>query len=467
MDEVDKVLLDRCLHALAANLSWWIYDPKRSLPRFLDTNYELDPVVKVEISYKIRKIIEPTEADMTQKATMVATLSYQNPRTKEMVKKRAFILCFRGTTSASDWLTNLGATPNKQAFKDCGLHVHSGWLSLVHCDNLIESFLEALTEENQSPLDSVLISGHSMGGALAQVTATLAYSYAKKRQPAECSEQKGRIHDLLTQAMRCLLTEKLSCVTLAAPQPFADPSQEELLKWTQWRKKAFKETMEWMDRHMVNYVNGNDLVARVPGNLEFVIGMLKNAPWMRVSHQFLPAPYVSYTFQAADLAQQWKESCKQLKLYRPVGKTVYIGHASQSDLMTSIPKDPEVVKISTMAGLYDACAAYYDHQVTTYADRIHCKRAVKSHLFGHQSGIWQDKVNPFNGVRSEGEGDWFWGDGKFVGVKVDRVARYEGKWDDRKFYGVIIWDHQNTEWLYEQKRHAFCTVTWHDMARHG
>ena len=179
MDEVDKVLLDRWLHALAAHLSWWIYDPgdsehpelKRSLPKFLDTNYELDPVVKVEISYKIRKIIEPTEADMTQKATMVATLSYRNPRTKEMVKKRAFILCFRGTKSASDWLTNLGATPNKhlgnsfrvwetpemklicalgrwnsrdldiflvssglespvrQAFKDCGLHVHSGWSS--------------------------------------------------------------------------------------------------------------------------------------------------------------------------------------------------------------------------------------------------------------------------------------------------------------------------------------------------
>ena len=124
MDEVDKDLFERCLHALAANLSWWIYDPgdsehpelKCSLPRFLD----LDSV-KVEISYKIRKIMEPTEADMTQKATMVATFSYQNPSTKQMAKKRAFILCFRGTTSASDWLTNLGATPNKylgDSFRD-------------------------------------------------------------------------------------------------------------------------------------------------------------------------------------------------------------------------------------------------------------------------------------------------------------------------------------------------------------
>lgn len=86
------------------------------MPKFLD----LDPV-HVEISYKIRKIMEPTEADMTQKATMVATFSYQNPSTEQMVKKRAFILCFRGTTSASDWLTNLGAIPNKHlgdSFRD-------------------------------------------------------------------------------------------------------------------------------------------------------------------------------------------------------------------------------------------------------------------------------------------------------------------------------------------------------------
>lgn len=115
MDEADKDLFEGCLHVLAAHLSWWMYDTNRSLPRFLNTNYALDSV-KVEISYKIRKVIEPTEEDL-----MVATFSYQNPMTKEMVEKRVFILCFRGTRSASDWLTNLGATPNKylgDSFRD-------------------------------------------------------------------------------------------------------------------------------------------------------------------------------------------------------------------------------------------------------------------------------------------------------------------------------------------------------------
>ena len=285
--------------------------------------------------------------------------------------------------------------------------------------------MKALREESQSPLDSVLLCGHSMGGALAQVTAALAYSYANKWQnspPAECSEQEKRIHGLLTKAMRCLLTEKLSCVTLAAPQPFANPSSEELAKWTQLRKDAFKETMKWMDKHLVNYVNGNDLVPRVPGNLDFVIDMLKNAPWMRVSHRFLLAPGL-YTFQAADLVQQWEKSCKQLKLYRPVGQTVYIGHASQSDLMTSIPKDPEVVKISTMARWYDACAASYDHQVTTCVNRIHLKTGVKTHLFGYQHGIWEEFFP--SGRRLEG----VWGpDGNFHhGVLVyPDGTRYEG-----------------------------------------
>ena len=271
--------------------------------------------------------------------------------------------------------------------------------------------MKALREESQSPLDSVLLCGHSMGGALAQVTAALAYSYANKWQnspPAECSEQEKRIHVLLTKAMRSLLKEKLSCVTLAAPQPFADPSQVERLNWTQSKKDAFKETMKWMDKHLVNYVNANDLVPRVPGNMDFVIGMLKNAPWMRVSLRFLPTPGL-YAFQAADLVQQWEKSCKQLKLYRPVGQTVYIGHASQSDLMTSIPKDPEVVKISRMARWYDACAASYDHQVTTYVNRIHLKTGVKTHLFGYQHGIWEEEVFP-SGRRLEGD----WGpDGNF------------------------------------------------------
>ena len=223
--------------------------------------------------------------------------------------------------------------------------------------------------------------------------------------------------------MRSLLTEKLSCVTLAAPQPFANPSSEERAKWTQLRKDAFKETMMWMERHLVNYVNGNDLVPRVPGNLDFVIGMLKNAPWMRVSLGFLPVPGL-YTFQAADLVQQWKESCQQLKLYRPVGQTVYIGHASQTDLMTSIRKDPEVVKISAMAGWYDACAAFYDHQVTTYADRIHLKRGVKTHLFGYQHGIWKEMV------LGRLEGCLGFPDGKFShGVMVcPDGTRLEGDW---------------------------------------
>jgi len=244
--------------------------------------------------------------------------------------------------------------------------------------------------------------------------------------------------------MRCLLTEKLSCVTLAAPQPFADPSQEERLSWTQSKKDAFEETMKWMDKHLVNYVNGNDLVPRVPGNMDFVIGMLEDAPWMRVSLGFLPLPGL-YTFQPADLAQQWKESCKQLKLYRPVGKTVYIGHASQSDLETPIRKDPGVVKISTMAGWYDAVAAFSDHQVTTYADRIHCKRAVKSHLFGHQSGIWYEKVLS-DGTRFEG--DFCGPNGRLRhGVKVlPDGTRYEGDWGPDWFRNAVQVDPDGTRY---------------------
>lgn len=142
-----------------------------------------------------------------------------------------------------------------------------------------------------------------------------------------------------------------------------------------------------------------------------------------------------YAFQAADLAKQWKESCQQLKLYRPVGQTVYIGHTSQSDLETPIPKDPEVVKISNRAWWYDAYAAYYDHQVTTYADRIHLKKGVRTHLFGYPYGIWKDKVCP------DGSRTGSLGLPSQLGSLVDPDgARYEGIWaPDGKFrHGVIV-----------------------------
>ena len=86
-------------------------------------------------------------------------------------------------------------------------------------DALVDKFLAALqedrsngprvmdsTQEDPGSLSSVLVCGHSLGGALAQVTALLAYQEVLRGVP---------------ENLRQLLSS-LRCITLAAPQPFAE-----------------------------------------------------------------------------------------------------------------------------------------------------------------------------------------------------------------------------------------------------
>ena len=80
------------------------------------------------------------------------------------------VLSFRGTANFEDWITNLDAVlvPLEDAPAD--VYVHQGFLSAFNC---CRSEIKAAVDENVGPDLGLYITGHSLGGALAQIASAV------------------------------------------------------------------------------------------------------------------------------------------------------------------------------------------------------------------------------------------------------------------------------------------------------
>ncbi|CAK9077699.1 unnamed protein product [Durusdinium trenchii] len=201
---------------------------------------------------------------------------------------------------------------------------------LVHVDALVEKFLAALQEEDPSSLHAVLLCGHSLGGALAQVTAMLAYQEVLR----------GRLGSDVAR-----LLSRLRCFTLAAPQPFAVDPQGDAGK-----------ALEWMS-HAVNYVNNQDWVPRLPGSVEF---LEKAAPGCKI-----------------DMDLEF------LKLFRTVTTTIFLTSRASETLTPAEASQrlAESAPLKLLGGLAE-------HEVRSYCEQIFTTFGATSHLFGHGASSW-------------------------------------------------------------------------------
>jgi hypothetical protein len=94
---------------------------------------------------------------------------------KEVDTKR-FYVTFRGSTTANDWLVDLSTAPANMSQSSTPSYVHSGFLSVVQSSfEKIKSTLSANNTVGEGY--TLLVTGHSLGGATAQVFAWL-YSKA-------------------------------------------------------------------------------------------------------------------------------------------------------------------------------------------------------------------------------------------------------------------------------------------------
>ena len=80
-----------------------------------------------------------------------------------MGNKSTIVVAFRGTANLQNWLTNIKVSMRAQA----GVRVHEGFALAV--DSVWDEF-RPLIKENGGPEKAIWITGHSLGGALANWT---------------------------------------------------------------------------------------------------------------------------------------------------------------------------------------------------------------------------------------------------------------------------------------------------------
>ena len=230
------------LKLLEAHAAVWIYN---STELSLDPNGTVLPLGSQNISRTVRYIKEPDQDSNMRMANMLITWNSSKGH-----QKRILLAAFRGTSSLADWVANLQASIDATAFDNLQLGVHKGWLKYIDIPHLIGKFREAIKQE--WPLDAVLFTGHSLGGALAQIAAMLSYRTIQDRDDPD---------------LMALVTNRLRCVTLAAPQPFT--LQVHDLRTFVNPDPFVRQAVPWMLQKCINYVNHDDLVPRLPFNHDF------------------------------------------------------------------------------------------------------------------------------------------------------------------------------------------------------
>ena len=126
---------------LAADMSRQVYDISQDLP---------PNVVKLKIF----------DADNDMKLTLIST--------HVSAKERTLIVTVRGTVNTNDWLTNLnGELDTSKVFQDNSMW-HRGFFNIaLKMQKKIAKFLEGVSKGSEH--DKILFTGHSAGGAIAQI----------------------------------------------------------------------------------------------------------------------------------------------------------------------------------------------------------------------------------------------------------------------------------------------------------
>ncbi|CAK9013225.1 unnamed protein product [Durusdinium trenchii] len=167
---------------------------------------------------------------------------------------KIYVLAFRGTVDLNDWIKNLGAAVNWSPFADILLGVHSGWHAAVSDQSLHRKLKEALAGLDH---DKILLLGHSLGGALVQIAMAFMWLEATNRESPLYNNE---------------LMKNARGILFGSPAPFV---QKE--RGTVGQRGHNREARAWMQEHCVNFVNNNDVVPRLPFNLDFApLGCLRS-----------------------------------------------------------------------------------------------------------------------------------------------------------------------------------------------
>ena len=221
---------------------------------------------------EVRRFFKASASVQMQKLTLLAEVHVQG----ELVR-RLLVLGFRGTADVADAVRDAFTAFDKGAFANEEVHVHGGFALAVSDPEEHAQFLEALADSAALKIDGLLITGHSLGGAVAQVAALHARKLHGMLTNSEVPSQYALrpVFEKLAadQAKResvLHLLDTLRCITFESPTPFA-PKRDPKHRGEQ------AAALEWLGAHAVNYCCATDPVPLVPQHLSELLDALHKA----------------------------------------------------------------------------------------------------------------------------------------------------------------------------------------------
>jgi len=306
----------KALHCIAANASAWVYHtPEDLLEEAMPTRLrEEDSGHEFSIRYKSRKLFVEAGTEQSHKATFEAELEPLEGQERRRRPIRVLGLVFRGTVSVMDVMASLGVIMNEERFAKQGICVQSCWHAMVDNPQRTKDMKDALLCPDAN-WDWVLLCGHSLGGALAQIAALLLHVELQQEQRNMVKRGRQTGNDF-----------KVACVTFAGPTPFAPLRAEQLESSAQGRAQA--ASLKWLQDHCTNYVNNNDLVPRLLSNVDYVVESLSKCGRLYLC---VGPPVPGLKTSLADInprevAQYLESKTGILSLYRPTATMAFIGH---------------------------------------------------------------------------------------------------------------------------------------------
>ena len=210
--------------------------------------------------YTANKITDFNLSNPDDKTVMAEAIIFDNHDTLKdvippfcvSVSGNYLILAWRGSSTLMDWMSDFGAAPvssSRWSEVSSAVKAHSGFTSLVESELAAhEGFL--LKEIRNREIDTLLLTGHSLAGGMAQVAHLMIEGQLAT---------KGSPWNLLTKPL------KVKSISFAAPMTtLVTTANTEMDKLT-------RDFLTKIAEHSCNLVYGADIVPHCPGDIDYSV----------------------------------------------------------------------------------------------------------------------------------------------------------------------------------------------------
>jgi len=310
--------LEHLISIVAVRLSRWMYKvqydaAKKAMPPAAES-FELRSGRIFSVSFSVLNFTEADSNVQEQRGMVLVTITGPN-----LPPFKALFVAFRGTARLQDWMGNISPLVNDEPFSRYGIGVHAAWHGMVAPRKKQEQIWKAAQDAAKWGAERMILTGHSMGGALAQIAMMQVYS--------KLDEMKISPSSLCPDQERML--KGVECVTFASPMPFVTDEEDDV---TIEVLRSQRRALQWMSNNAVNFVNNNDVVSRLPGCLDFLREVLATVRPASVAYK---------------LGTAFLNGAPVLRRYRPITRTSMIGHVdvAEGHLRLNLqPWDPECAR---------------------------------------------------------------------------------------------------------------------------